>query len=109
MIRKGALNPEGEEMQPEKCLQTCRHSTQHNTRVPSHSRAENCQQSDIPKHPAEAGRPETVSQKDQAGVPKAAGWPVAGGETPLGRQEAVATGIRRTTKFEKVNDQLNKV
>ena len=60
-------------------------------------------------------------------MPKAAGWPVAGGKTPLRLQEAVAACIggcllflegpveqQNTaplggTKFEKVNDQLNKV
>ena len=61
-------------------------------------------------------------------MPKAAGWSVAVGETTLRFQEAVAAGIggcllflegsvdnnKKTaplgaTKFEKVNDQLNKV
>ena len=66
-------------MQPEQCLQTRRHSTQHDKRLPWHSRAENCQRSDLPKHPGQAGRPETVSLNDRTGVPKAAGWPVAAG------------------------------
>ena len=33
-------------------------------RLPRHSRAENCQRSDIWKHPGEAGRPQTVCKKD---------------------------------------------
>ena len=62
-------------------------------RLPQHSRAENCRRSDILKHPGEAGRPQTVCENDRAGVPKAAGWPFAGGETPLGHQEAFAACI----------------
>ena len=61
----GALDPEQEEIQPEQRLQTRRHSTQHLERLPWHSRAENCQRSDIPKHPGEAGRPETVKRIEQ--------------------------------------------
>ena len=86
-------------MQPEQLLQTHRHSMQHDKRVPRYGRAENCQQSDIPKHPGESGRPETVSKKDQAGVPKAAGWSVPIGQTPLRRQEVVAAGIRGCLLF----------
>ena len=41
------------------------------------------------KHPGEAGRPETFSEKDRAGVPKAAGRSVAVVETNSHRKEAV--------------------
>ena len=103
------------------------HGMEHDKRLPRHSRAENCQRSDILKYPGGAGRPQTVCEKDWAGVPKAAGWPVAGGETPSCHQEAVAAciggcllflecsvkttqnGSFRSHQVEKVNDPLNKV
>ena len=40
------------------------------------------------------GDPKLSVKRDQARVPKAAGWPVAISEMPLSRQEAVAAGIR---------------
>ena len=72
---------------------------EHDKRLPRHSRAENCKRSDVPKHPGEAGRPNACSEKDQAGVPKAAGWSVAVGETTSRRQEAVAAGVGRCLLF----------
>ena len=57
-------------------------------RLPLHSRAENCQPSDIPKYPGEAGRHELSVKR----IKTAAGWPVAIGEMPLHRQ-AGAAGI----------------
>ena len=59
----------------------------------------NCQRSDVPKHPGEAGRPETFSKKDLAGVPKVAGRSVAVCETTSHSEEAVADGVGRCLLF----------
>ena len=58
------------------------------------------------KHPGEAGRPETFSEKDRAGVPKAAGRSVAVVETNSHRKEAVIYQWRWKMEKERKGKEL---
>ena len=61
-LRECVVRPDGEEMQPQQCVQNGWNSTQHHPRFPGHRRTENRQRGDLQQHHGEAGGPEAVGE-----------------------------------------------